>query len=372
MASPPSSHALPHHIWRWSLIGLSILVPMALFAYVAGWLTPSRLTPTRFVDQFQKDGGLHPGFRRNHAKGSCVNGYFQSNGSAARYSTAAVFAAGVHTPVVGRFAIPGPNPYVSDASVPVRSMALRFMLANGQQWRTAMNNSPVFVVATPRAFFERLQAHQPDPATGKPDPAKIATFRAAHPDSKPFFAWAKATVPSSSWATQTYRSLDAFYFVDAQGHRHPVRWRMQSETVAPAPKTAPHDANVLAEDLGERLARGPLRWRLIVTLGLPGDPTNDATRAWPADRPEIDAGTLVLSRTEPQASGPCRDINYDPTVLPDGIEISADPLLPARSAVYAGSYLKRTSEEAHVPGFPTPRAPATLQPMHDTKQEQNR
>ena len=58
----------------------------------------------------------------------------------------------------------------------------------------------------------------------------------------------------------------------------------------------------------------------------------------------------MLDRVEPQDSGPCRDVNYDPTVLPDGIQASDDPLLAARSAAYADSYLRRTSEEAGIPG----------------------
>jgi catalase len=97
-------------------------------------------------------------------------------------------------------------------------------------------------------------------------------------------------------------------------------------------------------------------WRRLPcagTLARAGDPIDDAAREWPADRPTVDVGTLVLTGTEPQQSGPCRDINYDPTVLPNGIQASGDPLLPARSAAYADSYLRRTSEEAHFPGSPT-------------------
>ena len=58
----------------------------------------------------------------------------------------------------------------------------------------------------------------------------------------------------------------------------------------------------------------------------------------------INAGTLVLQQAEQQNSGECRDINYDPLILPRGIEPSDDPLLAARSAAYASSYLRRTSE----------------------------
>ena len=357
MPDPHASPAPPaRHPGAWALI-LAVPAACALaLAYVGGWLSPQRLTPQRIVDQFQQNAGVHPGYRRNHAKGVCVAGYFDSNGQATPYSAAQVFAPG-RTPVVGRFAIPGSNPYAPDGSVPIRSMALRFTQANGQQWRTGMNSMPVFPVATPQAFFAQLQAQQPDPASGKPDPAKVAAFFAAHPETAAFRAWAKTAKPSASFATESYWSLNAFVFVDANGQRQPVRWRMAPEAADAGTDTGKAgDANYLATDLTQRLAHGPLRWQLQVTLAHPGDPTNDATKTWPDDRRTIDAGTLVLERTEPQDSGPCRDINYDPLVLPAGIAASDDPLLPARSAAYADSYLRRTSEEAHLPGTAAPSA----------------
>jgi catalase len=293
-----------------------------------------------------------------------VTGYFESDGQVARYSVAQVFQLGRRTPVVGRFAMPGGNPYAPDSSTPIRSMALRFTQADGQQWRTAMNSSPVFVVSTPQAFYQLLQAQQPDPATGKPDPRTLAAFFAAHPETAEFRAWAKATPPSASWATQSYYSLDAFIFVGPDGERHAVRWRMVPQTApgASAAETAPHSPNDLALDLRKRLSQGPLRWRLWVTFAAPGDPIDDAAEEWPADRPTLNAGTLVIERTEPQASGPCRDVNYDPLVLPHGIAGSGDPLLAARSAVYAVSYLRRTSEEAHLPGYARPQLKVNPEP----------
>jgi catalase len=332
------------------LIAAALVVTVAAFGYVGGWLTPDRLTPKKLVDQLQQNAGTFSGFRRNHAKGVCVGGYFESNGQAQSLSIAKVFAPG-RTPVVGRFAIPGGNPYAPDSSVPIRSMALRFALANGQQWRTGMNDMPVFPVATPQAFFDQLKAQQPDPASGKPDPAKIAAFFASHPETAAFRTWAKTAKPSASFATESYYSLNAFVLVDANGLRQPVRWRMVADAGDASGDTSKSgDADYLATDLTHRLSLAPLRWKLLLTLADASDPTNDATKEWPAARPTIDAGTLVLDRTEPQDSGPCRDINYDPLVLPAGIEASDDPLLPARSAAYADSYLRRTSEEAHLPG----------------------
>ncbi|WP_284321792.1 catalase family peroxidase [Dyella acidisoli] len=333
---------------RFAFIALALLIIVLAFGYVGGWLTPHRLTAQRLVDQLQANAGVFAGYRRNHAKGVCVMGYFDSNGQAQPYSLAQVFAPG-RTQVVGRFAIPGGNPYAPDSSAPIRSLALRFTQANGQQWRTGMNSMPVFPVGTPQAFFELLQAQQPDHPTGKPDPAKLGAFFAAHPETAAFLAWVKTAKPSASYATESYWSLNAFEFVDANGERHAVRWRMVPEA-SDASTAGGNNPNYLDADLTQRLAQSPQRWHLIVTLANPGDPTNDATKAWPSDRRDIDAGTLVLTSTEPQESGECRDINYDPTVLPHGIAISDDPLLPARSAAYAASYLRRTSEEAHLPG----------------------
>ena len=333
--------------WRYGIVAGVPLAVLAGYGYAGGWLAPGRLTAQKLIDQFQANGGVHPGYRRNHAKGVCVTGYFAGNGALQPYSTAQVFAPG-RVPVVGRFAIPGGNPYAPDGSVPIRSMALRFTQANGQQWRTGMNSMPVFPVATPQAFYEQLQAQQPDPATGKPDPAKVAAFFAAHPETAAFRAWVKNARPSASYAADTYWSLNAFELVDAQGAHHAVRWRMVPETAADG--AAGPGEDFLAADLSRRLAAGPLRWHLWVTFADPGDPTNDATRAWPAGRRDIDAGTLELAATQPQDSGSCRDVNYDPLVLPDGIRASDDPLLPARSAAYADSYLRRTSEEARLPG----------------------
>lgn len=56
-------------------------------------------------------------------------------------------------------------------------------------------------------------------------------------------------------------------------------------------------------------------------------------------------GTLTLSDATPEEAGNCRDVNFDPLVLPDGIAPSDDPLLSARSAAYARSFTRRAGEE---------------------------
>jgi catalase len=117
--------------------------------------------------------------------------------------------------------------------------------------------------------------------------------------------------------------------------------------------------DVLEQDIARRVQAGPVRWTLQVTVADAADPTADPTKPWPADRRTVDVGTLVVNRVQPERDGPCRDINYDPTVLPDGITTSDDPFPAARSAAYAASYDLRTAEAASYPrSAPAPAAGA--------------
>jgi catalase len=58
---------------------------------------------------------------------------------------------------------------------------------------------------------------------------------------------------------------------------------------------------------------------------------------------------LTIDQASSEDSGRCTAINYDPLVLPAGIEPSDDPLLSARSAVYARSFTLRAEEEHEKP-----------------------
>src|SRR5207253_153885 len=106
----------------------------------------------------------------------------------------------------------------------------------------------------------------------------------------------------------------------------------------------PQDKNYLFDALIAQIHRQPLRWHLVLIVGQPGDATNDATIAWPAEREQVDVGTLTLDQVASDDTSAARDINFDPLVLPAGIAPSDDPLLSARSAVYSRSFTKRAGE----------------------------
>ena len=120
----------------------------------------------------------------------------------------------------------------------------------------------------------------------------------------------------------------------------------QPFAVAGTPPAA-QDKNYLFDALIAAIHRQPLRWHLIIIVGQPGDPTKDATLAWPAEREQVDVGTLTLDQVDSDDTSAARDINFDPLLLPAGIEPSDDPLLSARSAVYSQSYTRRTGEGKH-------------------------
>ncbi|MCK0195832.1 catalase family peroxidase [Ancylobacter sp. 6x-1] len=329
---------------------------VAAFSYTGGFLSPGRLTPEKLLAGLAPSGGAIPGHRRNHAKGICFTGTFRASGAAASLSQARVFAAGDY-PVIGRFNLGTPDPQAADGTVRVRGLGLQITTPDRRQWRSAMIDAPVFPVATPQAFYGLLQA------AGSKDPDAMKSFIAGHPEFPAFAGWAGSAPYPASYAGTAFNSLNSFLLTDAAGRQQAVRWSFRPEA-PPEPMSAADFAglgpNHLAEEITKRVAQGPQRWTLVLTLAEPGDPTADPSRPWPEDRRRVEAGTLTVERIQPEPDGPCRDINFDPTILPAGISLSDDPFPAARSAAYARSFNLRTSEwkdyprEAGATGAPRP------------------
>jgi len=331
-----------------ALIALILGAAALAFAWLAGWIGRDRLTAQRFTDAIEATGPAHPGFRRAHSKGVCVSGWFAPSAQAPALSSARVFSQ-QKVPVLGRLSIGGGDPHGADGNARVRSIALQLVSDDGQQWRMAMNSFPFFAVPTPEAFFEQTRAQVPDPATGKPDPQKMAALLARYPSARAFQQWARTAPWTDSWANTTFNSVNSFWFTNAQGQKRAVRWRWQpqapvAELDADARRRA--DADFLEQDLQRRLADGPVRWNLVVSIAGPGDAIDDPSIPWPASRQEVVAGVLSLERMQPQEHGACGELNFDPLILPAGMRGSDDPVLAARSAIYSQSFNRRERERA--------------------------
>jgi Catalase len=167
--------------------------------------------------------GLH---RRDLLRGLAAVGGFlaadfgallcANNCNGSELSKAAVFRPG-RTGVVGRFSLTGGNPRVADAPAAARGLGLAFGFPNAQQWRMAMLNLPVFLDRSPQGFYDRLIASAAVPGTGKPDPAAMSRFLAAHPETARAMKILKEHPPTPGFADSTYRGLHAFYFVHDSG-----------------------------------------------------------------------------------------------------------------------------------------------------------
>jgi catalase len=335
------------------LIAVVIGGAAAAFAYTAGWFSPQRLTPDKLVDAFTPPTGVPLGHRRNHAKGICFTGMFEANGAGAALSRGQVFTRGQY-PALGRFNLGTADPNAPDATVRVRGMGLRISTPDGQEWRTAMIDPPFFPVSTPQAFYEHLVA------SASKDPNAMKTFAGVHPEIAAFGAWAKSAPWTGSYAEERYNSLNSFILIDNSGAEHAVRWSLlpAAQPIPISPDDlAKRGPNFLEQEIAERVRGGPLRWTMVVTVANPGDPTADPSKAWPEDRRTVEVGTLTVQQIQPERDGPCRDINFDPTVLPTGIRTSDDPFPAARSSTYAKSFDRRTAEAKDYPRTATDAKP---------------
>jgi catalase len=76
-------------------------------------------------------------------------------------------------------------------------------------------------------------------------------------------------------------------------------------------------------------------------MAAPGDETSDGSLVWPAGRKIVELGSLSLTTVAPNNEELQRTLTYNPIFLTQGIQLSDDPLVPLRSAVYALSVAHR-------------------------------
>lgn len=298
------------------------------------------------VDTMEHLDGRHPGYRRAHARGACFTATFTPTGDAAKYTTAAHLT-GEPVSATVRFSNGSGNPAVPDNQPGGRGMATKFHLPDGSATDLIGVNLPRFLVATPEQFLALVRALAADKDSGKDDKAHLGAFLAQNPGSVPAFQALGAMGVPASFGTTAYRALHAFVWVNADGDRQAVRYRWApalGEQNLDAEQAATEEEQFLVGEFGERLASGPVSFTLHATLADPSDPTDDATKVWPDDRPEITVGTLTITgEVEDQAHWAAQI--FDPTNLTPGIELSDDPLPRLRNAAYSVSYDRRSHGE---------------------------
>lgn len=299
--------------------------------------------PVRIVDQFNAIYGVHPGFRANHAKGVVFEGTFTPNPGAKELSSA-VHLQGTAVPVTVRFSNAGGLPDAPDThpSGRVHGMAIKFHLPGGHDTDIVAISTNGFPVSNGEDFLALLKAL----ATTGPDspkPTPLAAFLSTHPAAAKALAM-PPPIPTS-YATSPFFGVNAFSFTNAQGVSKFGRYRIVPEagaaylSDADAAKQPP---NFLADGTRALVAKGPVKFRLLVQLAEPGDVITDATQVWPDSRPTVELGEIAITKADPDSLAAEKKLLFVPTNVTPGIAPSADPLIPLRAAAYGVSFVRRS------------------------------
>jgi catalase len=289
----------------------------------------------------QLAGGVHPGFRPAHAKGLMCAGTFNPSREAAEL-TRAPHAGRPSTPVTVRYSNSTGIPTIPDndpARSGPRGIAVRFHLAEHVHTDIVAHSTDGFPVRTGEEFLEFLRAAA---AFGAGKPEAPGAFLAAHPNARRFVE-APKPIPTS-FTREAFFAVTSFKFTNAQGLSRHGRFRIRPEggtEYLSDEQAAARSADFLFEEIGPRLARGPVRLGVFVQLAGDGDDVTDSSVPWPEARTEVPFGTITLTDRVDDTVPERRKIIFDPIPRVDGIDTSGDPLSEVRSEIYLLSGRRR-------------------------------
>jgi catalase len=294
------------------------------------------------VQAFDQIFGLHPGFRPAHAKGLMLTGTF-TPAPQARSLTNAPHITRRSTPVTARFSNSTGLPEIPDSAPDAnpRGFAIRFNLAEHVHTDIVSHSTDGFPTRDGYQFLEFLRA-----AAGSgpdvPSPKPVERFLGSHPSA---LAFVQAPKPfPTSLATESYFGVTAFAFTNDAGQTKYGRYRIVPEagnSYLTPEQVATLSPNYHYDELAQRVAKQPIRFRIDVQVAAPGDTVDDATIHWPESREQVELGTLELDHVVPDTVAQQKHIIFDPIPRVDGIAASADPLLELRAAVYLISGRRR-------------------------------
>jgi catalase len=300
----------------------------------------------RAVDAINDLSGRHEGHRAAHARGTLCAGTFTAAPGAAELTSAAHMQ-GEPVRVTVRFSNGSGDPSTPDNDRrDGRGLAVKFYLPDGTTTDIVALTLPCFFVRTPEDFIGFAYARLPDPETGELDMGKVGAFVQEHPETAAALQHIiPSLVPPRSYATVAYNSIHSFRLVNGGDGRF-VRYRFVPEAGVEALPEEEIDGappEYLQDDIRERLARGPVRFKLVARLAADGDAVDDPTVPWPeGEREEVELGTLELTGLDTERETGDDILVFDPTRVTDGIEPSDDQILHVRSPAYSVSVERRS------------------------------
>jgi catalase len=302
------------------------------------------------LQQFDKMFGLHPGYRAAHAKGTMLTGHFTPS-SAARQLTRAPHVTRESTPVTARFSNSTGLPLIPDSTPDAnpRGLAIRFHLAEHEHTDIVSHSVDAFPTRDGYQFIEFLRAAA---ASGPdvPSPKPVELFLGSHPAA---LAFVQAPKPFAvSLARQTYYAVTAYEFTNASGVTKFGRYRIVPELgnkFFTDQEAAALTKDYHFDELLDRVAKSPIRFKILVQVAAPGDVAVDATVHWPESREMVEFGVIELVEPVKENAAEQKQLIFDPIPRIDGIEASADPLLELRAAIYLLSGRRRRKAELETP-----------------------
>jgi catalase len=220
-----------------------------------------------------------------------------------------------------------------------RGIAVRFHLAEHVHTDIVAHSTNGFPVRTGEEFLEFLRAAA---AAGAGKPEAMGAFLATHPNATRFVEAAKP-IPTS-FAREAFFAVTAFKFTNAAGASRHGRFRIRPEAGTEYLKdeqAAGKSANFLFDEIGPRLAQGPVGLGVFVQMAERGDDVADASVPWPDSREQVPFGTITLTTRVDDQDPERRKIIFDPVPRVDGIDPSGDPLTEVRADIYLLSGRRR-------------------------------
>ena len=296
------------------------------------------------LQKFDALFGVHPGFRPAHAKGIMLNGSFTPTAEAAALSKAPHLNRPA-TPVSVRFSNSTGIPVIpdNDPNADPRGCAVRFHLAERVHTDIVAHSTNGFPARTGQDFLEFLTAIAATDLTRFPG-SPLEKYLGTHPAALAFVQTPKP--PPSSFARETYFGLTAVRFISQDGASRYGRYRLLPEAGnehLDAAAVAARGPNYLFDELEQRVAKEPVKFRVVAQLAEDGDTVNDVTVQWPDSRKLLELGTLSFTAPVLDEAHEQKQIIFDPIPRVDGIDASDDPLLELRAAVYLLSGRRRRS-----------------------------
>jgi catalase len=294
------------------------------------------LPPEEAVDRLSALMKAPPGHRVLHAKGVFCSGTFNASPEATALSRAGHLQ-GDAIPVIVRWSHGSGRPDANDDRPYVRGMSVSFVLPDGTSTDILGQTIPRFPVRTPDDFVRlselardrmgllRFLATRPGTALALAHNARVQAFKAPR-----------------SYAEATYFPIHAYLWATLAGHGTWVRYRLAPQATQrdrPAGHFTGRDR--LRDELAARLAVGPVRYDLVVTVAGAKDDPHDPMSVWRASR-EFVAGWFEISAIEDDHEAQGDIVVFDPTRVVDGIELSDDPILRYRPSAYSVSIERRS------------------------------